>query len=276
MPNPNFPIKIMKTSIPSDGCGFINHWHEHIELLYFIEGSATAFCGSTTYEVLAGDLVLVNSSELHSLQNNENILTYYCIIYNLPLLLGATSDTCDAKYLSPISHSNIVFENLIRNSAECNDCIEKLIFENENESFGYELEVKSLMLHLLSLLLRNHIARTLTPREYNHKIQTVHRFEKLFQHIETNFASPLTTKDCAVQFNLSLSHFCHLFKETTGQGFIDYINKIRINKAQILIKDTDMSITEIALAVGFNDLGYFTRLFKKITKNTPTGLRKNV
>lgn len=276
MPNPNFPIKMGKSGPVPKNDGFLAHWHEHVEMLYFVSGSASVGCGSKNYEVETGDLIIVNSSELHKLESKDNNLVYYCIIYDLPLLLGSESDTCNTKYLSQISQNRILFKNQIRQDRECNDCIEKMLSEYEHAVFGYELEIKSLMLHLITILLRNHVDRTLTPEEHDRKMQMLFRFEKLFQYIEVHYASPITTQSCASHLNLSLSHFCHIFKEVTGQGLTDYVNRIRISKAQTLLQGTDMSITEIALAVGFNDLGYFTRFFKKVTKTTPSGFRKTV
>lgn len=274
MPDPNFPIKVAKCEVKGLCNGFQSHWHEHIEILYLVHGNASITCGTKTGGAVCGDIIFVNSSEPHSLISNDDYLCYYCIIFNLPLLMGDTKDTCNTKYLEPILRSRIVFSNVIHKDADCNICIDNMIAEFNEKGFAYEPEMKSITLHLLALLLRRHIDHTLSHREYAKKIQTLHRFEKLFRYIELNYPQPLTTRDCAAFFNISLAHFCHLFKEVTGEGLTDYLNRFRIGKAGILLKDTDMSITQIALAVGFNDAGYFSRMFRKITLTTPTAMRR--
>ncbi len=274
MPDPNFPIKVALCEIPRKGAGFQSHWHEHIELLYLLSGSATVTCGAKTAAAAQGDLVVVNSSEPHSLVSDSDSLSYYCIIFNLPFLMGDEKDTCSAKYLEPLLGSRIVFSNVIRGDADCTLCAENMIREYREKGFAYEPEMKSITLHLLALLLRRHIDRTPPPGGYARKIRTLQRFEKLFRHIEVHYPQPITASGCAALLNLSLSHFCHLFKEAAGEGLTDYLNRYRVEKAGILLKDTDMSITEVALAVGFNDPGYFTRQFRRITGMTPSAIRK--
>jgi AraC-like DNA-binding protein len=56
----------------------------------------------------------------------------------------------------------------------------------------------------------------------------------------------------------------------------DYISKVRIEKAEALLKDRELSISQIALEVGFPDQSYFTKVFKKIEKCTPKAFRQNV
>lgn len=274
MPDPNFPIKVALCEVEGVGNGFQSHWHEHIEILYLVKGSAAVTCGTKTGNAVCGDIIFVNGSEPHSLVSKDDYLSYYCIIFDLPLLMGDNKDTCNTKYLEPVLRSRIVFSNIIHKDADCTACIENMIAEFNEKGFAYEPEMKSITLHLLALLLRRHIDQTLSYREYAKKIQTLHRFEKLFRYIELHYPQPLTTSDCAAFLNISLSHFCHLFKEVTGEGLTDYLNRFRIGKARILLQDTDMNITQIALAVGFSDAGYFTRIFRKITLTTPTKIRR--
>ena len=72
---------------------------------------------------------------------------------------------------------------------------------------------------------------------------------------------------------LSRDHFSHLFKKLTGRSVNEYINGMRIDKAEMLIKNTDMNITEIAMATGFNDANYFSRIFRKYKKTPPSAAR---
>jgi len=65
------------------------------------------------------------------------------------------------------------------------------------------------------------------------------------------------------------SYLSYFFKEQTGENFIDYLNKVRIEKAKELLKDSSMSLSEIASQVGYSNAGYFNRIFKKIVGITP-------
>jgi two-component system response regulator YesN len=77
------------------------------------------------------------------------------------------------------------------------------------------------------------------------------------------------------QFNLSEGYFSHLFKEQTNVNFTDYLEKVRMDHAYELLQNKDISINEIAFAVGYNSAQSFRRAFKRISGVNPTALRKN-
>lgn len=74
--------------------------------------------------------------------------------------------------------------------------------------------------------------------------------------------------------NMSTYHFVRSFKQITGRSPIDYINKLRIDKAFSLLKEGKFNVTETALDCGFNDVNYFSRLFKKYNKMSPSEAKK--
>ena len=78
----------------------------------------------------------------------------------------------------------------------------------------------------------------------------------------------------AAHVHLNPSYFSNLFKKETGEGVTGYIQNLRVQKAKILLKSTDMKIFEIAQAIGFNDSNYFTHMFNKIAGISPKEYRK--
>ena len=84
----------------------------------------------------------------------------------------------------------------------------------------------------------------------------------------------ITTSSIANHFNISERYFSTLFKSQIGITPTDYINKYRVQKAAFLLESTDMNITEIAAAVGFDDPNYFSRIFKKYMNDTPKKYQK--
>jgi transcriptional regulator GlxA family with amidase domain len=73
--------------------------------------------------------------------------------------------------------------------------------------------------------------------------------------------------------NISGNHLSEKFKEVTGINFVDYISRIRVGKAHDLLENSNLRISEIAFAVGFQSLSQFNRVFKKLTRNSPTQFR---
>ena len=73
--------------------------------------------------------------------------------------------------------------------------------------------------------------------------------------------------------HLHPSYFSTVFKNAAGLSFKEYLNKVRIEESKILLQNTDFSIIDIAVAVGFEDQSYFSKVFKKYTGTTPKQFR---
>lgn len=94
-------------------------------------------------------------------------------------------------------------------------------------------------------------------------------FNEILEYVNANYEKPLGLEDCARQFYISPNYLSRMFKKYTGASFITYLNDLRIKRAVELLKDTDMSIKEIAEKVGYNNLNYFYKNFKAVTGITP-------
>ena len=91
--------------------------------------------------------------------------------------------------------------------------------------------------------------------------------------VEMHFCEQITLADVARSAFLSKFHFSRAFHQETGRSFRDYLRGLRIARAKTLLADTRLSVTEIAFAVGFNDLSHFDKVFSGVVDVTPTGYR---
>lgn len=94
--------------------------------------------------------------------------------------------------------------------------------------------------------------------------------QKAVHYIHLNLENPLTLKEIAATLNVSPSHLSRKFKSETNKNIIDFINQKRIEEAKLYLQSEPISITDIAFLVGFNDINYFSRVFKKWTSLTPS------
>jgi AraC-like DNA-binding protein len=275
MPDPHFPIKVHRIHVEEHGkLLFPHHWHEHMEFLFFVAGEASISCSSVPIGVQAGDLIVVNSNELHNGVGLSDNLLYYAVIADLSLLFGQTADAVQTRFITPIIQNRLLFRNKIENDEEIRSCMRSLIHEIEERRFGYELSIKSYLYRLLALLLRHHVATELTPQDYQNRLLNLERFAPVFRHIETHFDQELSVAQLAQLTRLSRFHFSRLFKELTGRTITEYINMTRIDKAEHLLRSTSLTVSEIAAAAGFRDIYYFSRTFKKYKNAPPSALRK--
>lgn len=91
--------------------------------------------------------------------------------------------------------------------------------------------------------------------------------------IEDHYAQQITLSDVAAAAAYSRCHFSRLFKEQLGVCFVSYLSRVRIRHAADLLARSDMTVTEVALEVGFNDLSHFERVFRATQGESPTKYR---
>lgn len=96
---------------------------------------------------------------------------------------------------------------------------------------------------------------------------------KAKQYIDQNYNKDISLDDISRNMNLSPYYFSKLFKEETGENFVEFLTGIRIEKAKQLLINPEMSMKEICSDVGYSDPNYFSRIFKKVVGQTPTEYR---
>lgn len=130
-----------------------------------------------------------------------------------------------------------------------------------------QYQTLALWIHLLE-----HIPQEKTT-ELNHTNLSV--LKKMIGFIQQNYAEKITLSDISAAGTVGQSKCCILFKKYTGQTPNDYLIQYRINKSIELLKNTDMSITEISTTIGFSGSSYYSETFRKYLGETPTSYRKN-
>lgn len=98
--------------------------------------------------------------------------------------------------------------------------------------------------------------------------------KKAILYISQNFSGELTLDEVANHVHLNPAYFSSLFKQSTGSSFKEYLNMVRIEESKRLLANTDYTIIDIAIAAGFEDQSYFSRVFKKYTGLTPRQYRQ--
>ena len=105
----------------------------------------------------------------------------------------------------------------------------------------------------------------------NNDAITIH---SILSWIEDNLESPLSLEKVSERSGYSKWHLQRMFKKETGQNFLDYLTELRISKAKELLCGETLSVQDVAETVGYSDLKYFSRLFKKATGVSPSDYKK--
>ena len=112
--------------------------------------------------------------------------------------------------------------------------------------------------------------------EENSKISeiSIEYTNKAIAFINENYNKDITVQDIAEKVGVSRYHLSRIFKENTGLTLIEYLNRLRFSKAEILLKNSEMNIKDVAKAVGFNNITYFNRKFKQLFGIPPSEFNK--
>ncbi len=100
--------------------------------------------------------------------------------------------------------------------------------------------------------------------------ETINRIK---EYVNKNYAYGISLVNIASQFNINPSYLSRYFKKKTGEKYIDYLNRIRIERAEQMLRNSNKKIAEIAQFVGYQDVKYFYKVFKKLKGVTPQILR---
>ncbi len=102
------------------------------------------------------------------------------------------------------------------------------------------------------------------------------RFTKIIAYIDANYMNPLTLDEIAKKAGLSRFYFSRMFKQDTGHSFKDYLNIKRMEAAKKILAIPDMNISQACYSVGFNDVSYFARIFKRYEKTNPSAYKRRI
>lgn len=166
----------------------------------------------------------------------------------------------------------LVLNTLCRSSAEkggvhplyIHDLSEKYaILIERAPSIPYLQKMHRIMLEEYCNLVNEHSTRSYSPI-----------VRRAVEYIKLHLESPLSLQEIATHIHVNPSHLSRKFKQDTNRTIIDFIHLQRVNAAKLYLQSENISITNIAFMVGFNDMNYFSRVFKNTTGSTPSQFRK--
>ena len=99
---------------------------------------------------------------------------------------------------------------------------------------------------------------------------------KAIEEIRSHYAEKLSVETISEELGISASYLSRKFKEVTGQTFLDFLNKYRVQQAVAMLNTRQYRISEISEATGFTDYKYFCAVFKKYTLKSPTKFIKGI
>lgn len=253
------------------------HYHSYIEIIYSIEGSNEIFLNDARSTFSTGDLVLINSRDVHSIVCGDGV--YLVLRFEPELLYGSPQSAIELKYVLPFvlnsfKHQTVFLKRELEKSVVPQRLFE-IYEENKKKGYGYEIAVRTKINEIFLWFLRYwhkknvNIDLNIAAHEGAAK-----RLQDVFEYVSKNYGSDISAADMAELCSMSYSYFSRTFKKIMKKSFSEYLTYVRISEAEKLLITSDMNITEIAMQVGFSTTSYFIQQFKNIKLISPKQYRK--
>lgn len=279
MPDPGFPINTYIVDSLNIKLAAGYHVHPEIEIIYMIKGSMTFWISGTNVVVSKGKILIINSMAVHASEMADDTYAKMCLLQFKPDVIYSSGNFSEFKYLAPFLQVNelnfqIIDSNLSDDFQELTKSLNEIVVEFTKKRIAYELSIKSIIYRVLTILYRNGIFNFDIMSNFYKKKENFKRLEPVISYVESSYKDDITLEKACEILGLNYYYFCRMFKKTTGNTFIQYLNFVRISVAEKLLLTSDMSITDIIFETGFSSLSYFNRTFKKFKGCSPSEYKK--
>jgi AraC-like DNA-binding protein len=261
------------------------HRHEYMQINYVYQGKAKHLVNNSEFEIIKGDIFVIPPYIPHKIIGDG---TSGAEIYEFEFIpefinqnftnIHNTESFLDFAYIEPF----LVSENLVKPrlnlvgkiQVEIEHILNEVINEYAAKKSGYDLLIRSLLLKLLVLVGREFSAELQTSETSSLYDRHRDSISGAVKYIDEHYAEDLKVEYVAKEFMLSQSYFSYLFKSITAKTFIEYLNGLRISKAQELLANTDKKVIDICYEVGFHNVNHFNRIFRQFVGLSPLIYRK--
>lgn len=248
------------------------HYHDEFEIIMMNRGARRCLVPNGDFLIDTGDIAFINSRTPHGFSDTAAPISEEVFQFGNQLI---PSD----YILSKNKNLNIFLNNdrqpffLFKRGTEEGEEMRRYLAEAakvyaERER-GYEMYVSGYISLVLGVMYKHGLLG-----RYVYDGSAMEKILPAVEYIDSNYMYAITLSDICKKINLNEAYFCRLFKKATGGTPVSYLNFVRILSSEELLGKTDNPISDIALNVGFENISYFNRIFKRLKLCTPTEYRR--
>ena len=255
----------------------VEHRHDFCELAFVTRGTALHWLEGRDFPVAAGDVFLLQGRQRHYFHERKD-LCLINIMYDPAKLALPESELrrmpgyCAMFLLEPAYRHSHRFASHLRLGriplARAEQLAERIEREERGRQPGYEVAMRAGLLELMVFLSRAYTNTDTTEAE------ALLRVGNVIGALENEFSKEWKLDDLQRIAHMSRSNLMRVFRKATGRSPIEYLVRLRIQKAMELLRGTRLPVTEVAMEVGFRDSNYFARQFRRATGQSPRAFRQ--
>lgn len=257
------------------------HWHYFTEMIYLVEGILYVEVDNHKFTLNPGDMVIFHPKQIHAFldyptksQDGESIKPlFYGIKFDDMILSNTTPGSPKLpKLLDSINNDETPYNHITAEELRFNPVklfFENCIWETNHKEFGYDIKVASTISLIVTELMRIWLRRGLQLSTKTTFDQFSTKDFSVLEYIDKHSAENISIEDLANRCGMCYSNFAKQFKTQFGKTCKEYIEFVRICKADNLLLYTDKTLDYISQETGFTDASHFIRTYKKIKGTTP-------
>ena len=251
VPEPGFPFKLFIFEGRDGNYRRDRHWHRSVEIFAVCGGALEFYIDNRIWHLSAGDFLIVNSNEVHSV---DSPLPNETIVLQIPLEMF--EDYFTGEQFIWFTHEpgkrDERFMELMR----------ELYRIYEEKTCGYDMKMMSVFYDILYYLVKDYRLPE-TGQDYVRKNKTLDRLSGITSYMKENYRSSLSLEKVAEKFGYSPTYLSRMFQKYAGITFKDHVQDIRLGHALKDLESGKYSITEAAIRNGFSGSKALARAFRK-------------
>lgn len=256
----DLPAKIEIASISN----YPIHMHPDIQLIYVLEGTVDLNLTFKTYRLKKDDFRYIHSEDIHSLRSEDSSNMVLILSVNIEYLEKIFPNIRTAVITMPTDKTLLLYNN---QQLQLKYCIFVLLDEFLKRTDGFHSRVKKTLKTIFGIIYREFRGFTVDKENkafVYKRLQDMRQTERLGEIIDDiykNYVEPSTLEEIASRQNLNPYYLSHLFSQTIGINYRDFINMVRVETSEYDLLTSDLSISHIALSSGFSNSSYYNKHF---------------
>ncbi len=279
----DFPVMLYPVTLSELYLRLIRwHWHPEIEMIYVVKGKVEALIDEESFILEPGQGIMVNQNVLHAFRRVEGYESVFTsIVFHPCYIFGYGTAALAVKYMNPIVNNPDMKYFILQDddpfTAPVISYMKQIETLYKSREIGYEIACKAALCNLWQVLLKlpRHSKSPIVKSK--RLLNDEQRIKDAIVFIEEHFAEPITLDEIADSIHISKSECCRCFQRVLRVTPFEYLLKYRIFYATKLIQQQDpaaSSISNLAITVGFGNISYFNKVFKRVLNMTPTEYKK--
>jgi AraC-like DNA-binding protein len=270
----DLPLLVIRSDLDD---GYEEHTHNFYEMVVILEGTGVQIINGSAFSLHPGMVFLIQDEDRHAFRDCHGLVLYNILSDGNQLREWLV----DLRALPGYQYLFLVEPRFFGHEAarpfltldhgeltQVRILLETMEREQRHREGGFGLALQGLFFQLATIVVRSY------QRRADSGSGKLNRIAAALAKMQRELDQPLSVASLADECNLSVRQFHRLFHQIQGMGPLEWLTRLRVERAELLLARTDDTVTQIAALVGCPDPNYFSRLFRRVVGTSPGNYRR--